>query len=95
MYVGENRIAQWVATGCGTDGRGLIPGKSNRFFSSPQLPDLLLRPTQPPIQWTVGALSLAVKCPGLEVDHSLPYFAEVKNGTAIPSLPHTCSWRAA
>jgi hypothetical protein len=29
-----------------------------------------LRPTQPPIQWVPGALSLGVKWPGREADHS-------------------------
>jgi hypothetical protein len=31
-----------------------------------------LGPTQPPIQWVPGALSLGVKSPGREVDHSPP-----------------------
>jgi hypothetical protein len=38
----------------------------------------VLGPTQPPIQWVPGALSLGVKWPGREADHSLPYNAEVK-----------------
>jgi hypothetical protein len=38
-----------------------------------------LGPTQPPIQWVSGALSLGVKRPGLEADNSLPSRAEVKN----------------
>jgi hypothetical protein len=37
-----------------------------------------LEPTQPPIQWVPGALSLGVKRPGREADHSLPSSAEVK-----------------
>jgi hypothetical protein len=37
-----------------------------------------LEPTQPPIQWLLGALSLVVKRPGREADHSTPYSAEVK-----------------
>jgi hypothetical protein len=36
-----------------------------------------LRPTQPPIQWVTGALSLGVKRPGSESDHSPQYSAEV------------------
>jgi hypothetical protein len=35
-------------------------------------------PTQPPIQWAPGALSLGVKRPGREADHSPPTSAEVK-----------------
>jgi hypothetical protein len=37
-----------------------------------------LGPTQPPIQWAPGALSLEVKRPGREADHSSPSSAEVK-----------------
>jgi hypothetical protein len=37
-----------------------------------------LRPTQPPIQWMPGALSLGVKQPGHEADHSPPSSAKVK-----------------
>jgi hypothetical protein len=37
-----------------------------------------LRPTQPPIQWVPGALSMGVKRQGREADHSPPSSAEVK-----------------
>jgi hypothetical protein len=37
-----------------------------------------LGPTQPPIQWVPGALSLGVKRPGRQADHSPPSIAEVK-----------------
>jgi hypothetical protein len=37
-----------------------------------------LRPTQPPIQWVPVALSLRVKRPGREADHSPLSSAEVK-----------------
>jgi hypothetical protein len=37
-----------------------------------------LGPTQPPIQWVPGALSLGVKQPGREADHSPPSSAEDK-----------------
>jgi hypothetical protein len=37
-----------------------------------------LGPTQPPIQWVPGALSLGIKRPGCEADHSPPSNAEVK-----------------
>jgi hypothetical protein len=33
------------------------------------------------------------KAQGCETDHSPPSGAEVKNGRAIPPLPHMCSWR--
>jgi hypothetical protein len=38
-----------------------------------------LGPTQPPIQWVPGALSLGVKRQDREADHSHPSSAEVKN----------------
>jgi hypothetical protein len=37
-----------------------------------------LRPTQPPVQWVPGALSLGVKQQGREADHSSPSSAKVK-----------------
>jgi hypothetical protein len=37
-----------------------------------------LGPTQPPIKWVKGALSLGVKGPGLNADHSPPSCAELK-----------------
>jgi hypothetical protein len=37
-----------------------------------------LGPTQPPILWVPGALSLGVERPGRDADHSSPTSAEVK-----------------
>jgi hypothetical protein len=39
---------------------------------------LALGPTQPPIQWVPGALSLGLKWPVHKADHSSPSSAEVK-----------------
>jgi len=39
----------------------------------------LPRATQPPIQWVLGALSLAVKQLRRKADHSPPSSTEVKN----------------
>jgi hypothetical protein len=47
------------------------------FFITTFRPDL--GPTQPPIQWIPGALSLGEKRPGHEADRSPPSSAEVKN----------------
>jgi hypothetical protein len=41
--------------------------------------------------YTVGTWG---KRTGSEADHTSQYSAEVKNGGAIPSLPHTSSWRS-
>jgi hypothetical protein len=55
---------------------------------------MVLGPTQPPIQWVPGALSLGVKRPGREADHSLLSRAEVKEWVELylhsPNMP---SWR--
>jgi hypothetical protein len=48
---------------------------------------LALGPTQPPIQWVPEALSLGVKQPGHEADHSFPSSAEVKNVWSYTSTP--------
>jgi hypothetical protein len=37
-----------------------------------------LGPTQSPIKWVAGVLSLGVKRPGREADHSIPSSAEVR-----------------
>jgi hypothetical protein len=46
-----------------------------------------LGPTQPPIQCEPGALSLGVKWPGREADHSPPTSADVKNAWSYTSAP--------
>jgi hypothetical protein len=46
-----------------------------------------LGPTQSPIQWVPGALSLGVKRPGREADHSPPSSAEVNNARSYTSTP--------
>jgi hypothetical protein len=51
---------------------------------------MALGPTQPPIQWVPGALSLGVKRPGREADHSPPSSAEVKNAWSYTSTPPIC-----
>jgi hypothetical protein len=39
---------------------------------------LALGPTQPPVQWVPGVISLGVKRPRREADHSPPSSAKVK-----------------
>jgi hypothetical protein len=52
--------------------------------------------TQPPIQWVQDALSLGVKRPGREADHSPPSSAEVKEWVELYiHYPNTPSWRGA
>jgi hypothetical protein len=47
---------------------------------------MVLGPTQPPIQWVPGALSLGVKQPRHKADH-LPSSAKVKNAWNYTSTP--------
>jgi len=49
-----------------------------------------LRPTQLPIQWVPGALSLGLKQLGHEADHSPPSSANVKNVWGHTSTPPIC-----
>jgi hypothetical protein len=69
-----------IATGYGFNGRGVEVqvAVGSRIFSSPRRPDRLWGPTQPPIQWVLGALFPAVKWLWREADHSHPTNAEVK-----------------
>jgi hypothetical protein len=54
-----------------------------------------LGPTQPPIQWVPGALSLGVKRPEREADHSSPTSAEV-SAWSYTSTPQYAlmAWRS-
>jgi hypothetical protein len=47
---------------------------------------LTLGPTQPPIQWVLGTLSLRVKQPGHEADHSPPLMLRSRTHGAIPAI---------
>jgi hypothetical protein len=44
-------------------------------------------PTQPTIQWVSGTLSLGVKWPVREAEHSPPSSAQVKNSWSYASTP--------
>jgi hypothetical protein len=74
-------IAQSVwrlVTGWTTEGSEFAsPGGGKNFlFSTSSRP--ALGSTQPPIQWVPGALSMGVKRPGREADHSPSTSVEVK-----------------
>jgi len=55
-----------------------------------------LEPIQPPIQWVPGTLSLEVKRPGRETDHSPTSSDEVKEWVELYlQSPGIHSWRGA
>jgi hypothetical protein len=62
-----------------------FPAGAGYFFTAASRK--ALGPNQPPIQWEPGALSLGVKRPGREADHSTTSSAEVKNARSYTSSP--------
>jgi hypothetical protein len=52
-------------------------------------------PTQPPIQWVPGALSLGVKRPGREAATHLQLVPRSRIRASIHPLAHTSSWHSA
>jgi hypothetical protein len=67
-----------LTLGYGLDAQGSIAGGGLGIFLLTTESRTALGPSQPPIQWVRGALSLEVKGPGREADHSPPSSAEVK-----------------
>jgi hypothetical protein len=61
------------------DDRRFEPRQVLGIFLSTTASRPALGPTQPPIQWVPEALSLEVKWPEREADHSSPSSIEVKN----------------
>jgi hypothetical protein len=80
-----------IALGYRLDDRGsrvrLPAGRGVGIFLFTTVSRMALGPTQPRIQWIRGALSLGVKRPGREADHSPPSSAEVKNAWNYTSNP--------
>jgi hypothetical protein len=77
----------------GWTARVRFPGVQHFLFSTASRP--ALGPIQPSVQWLPRDLSPEVKRLVREADHAPPSSAEVKNGGAIPPLPHTSSWHSA
>jgi hypothetical protein len=91
-----NSLSQFIKLGYRLNDRGIgvrfMEARDFLFFTTFRP---ALRPTQSSIQWVPGAHSPGIKWPGEEADHSPPSSAKVKNGGAIPPLPHTSSWHCA
>jgi hypothetical protein len=62
------------------------------LFSTTSKP--ALAPIMHPTEWVPGAPSPGGKVARREADHSPQSSAEVKNGGAIPPLPHMSSWHS-
>jgi hypothetical protein len=79
-----------IALGYGLDDQGTrvrFPAGLGTFLFT-TVSRTALGPTQPPIQWVPGALSVGIKRPGREADHSPPSIA-VKNPWSYTSTPST------
>jgi hypothetical protein len=77
MYKTRDNVVG-IATGYGLDGGGVgvrIPVGARIFFTASRP---TLGPTQPHIQWELGALSPGIKRQGREANKSPPTNAEVK-----------------
>jgi hypothetical protein len=80
-----SRYNVWLLAGR-PRGRSSSPGRG-RIFLFPTSSRPVLGPSQPPIQWVLGVLSLGVKRPAREADHSPPTSAEVKKTWISISTP--------
>jgi hypothetical protein len=85
-----------TALGYGLDDRGFESRQGLGIFLFTTASRPALGPTQTPIQWAPGALSLGIKQLGPEADHSPPSSVEVKEYVELyihsPNMP---SWRGA
>jgi hypothetical protein len=79
-----------IALDYGLDGRGSrvrFPAGAGNFSLKTTASRPALGPTQPPIQWVPGAVSLGVKRPGRVADHSPQSSAEVNEWSYTPTPP--------
>jgi hypothetical protein len=85
------RIACGVALGYGLDDWEFVYQHGLEIFLFTTMSKPALGPTQPPLQWAPRALSLVVKQPGHESDHSPPSSSEVKECVVLyihsPNMP--------
>jgi hypothetical protein len=79
---------QWLDYGLDDQDSILGGGKGGISFLFATASRSALGPTQPPIQWVPGAISLGVKRPGCKTNHSPKSNAEVTNVWSYTSIPH-------
>jgi len=81
------QLVQWLGYGLNDQGSRVDSQWGLGIFLFTTMSRTAVRPTQPPIPRVPGALSLEVKQPGCEVNHSPPSSAEVKNVWGYTSIP--------
>jgi hypothetical protein len=79
-------ISVGIATGYWLD--AWFDFRQSKIFLFPTISRPAVRPTQPPIHMGTADDFPGEKQSGREADHSPPSSAEVKNGGAIPPVPH-------
>jgi hypothetical protein len=78
FFIVLSGIAQLYSPGLWAGWSGVQVPRRAEIFLFTTMSRLALGSAQPPIQWVLGALSLGVKWPGYEADHSPPSSAKVK-----------------
>jgi hypothetical protein len=80
-------VVQWYSVGLKTGCSGFDSRQWLGIFLFTTASRTALWPTELPIQWVPGALSLGIKRPKHEADHSSPSSAEVRNAGSYTSTP--------
>jgi hypothetical protein len=72
-----------------------FPEGAGNFFLLTTASRMALGPTQPPIQWVPGALSLGYRGRDVKLTTHLHLVQRPKMRGVMPPLPNTSSWRGA
>jgi len=70
-----------------------VPDGDKRIFVFSKTPKLVVEPTQPPVQWVAGILSLGVKHWAMMLAIHLPPSAKGENKWSLTSTPLVCCLR--
>jgi hypothetical protein len=86
-YISSRGSSVSIVTRLRTERPGFNSQQGKKFFLLTTASRPTLGPTQPLIQWVQCAVSLRLKRPGREADHSPPSSAEVKDAWSYTSTP--------